>query len=161
MTHALTLNWDLPALAAAMQLSEADIAAYFMDGRRISFVVERRLRDSFPGWKLAPSEGAGFDLIDDEGNNWEVRSITKNIYFCPSAMVGKGRVFEELGFLAKLDDVKGYICADVYKFPNVPVFFVPRDLISDLYKRGDLGVRSSISRAGFYKKIAPHLSLKA
>lgn len=148
----------MAALAAAMKLSEEDVRSYFVDGRRVSFIIERRLRDSFSGWTLAPSEGAGFDLIDEQGRNWEVRSITKNIYFCPSAMVGKGRVFEELGFLAKLGDVEGYICADVTMFPTVPVFVVPRDLISTLYRQGELGRRSSISRAGFYKKIAPLLA---
>ena len=34
------------------------------DGRRVSFIIERRLMWDNPDWQLAPSEGAGFDPLD-------------------------------------------------------------------------------------------------
>jgi hypothetical protein len=49
-----------------MHLSEREVLTYFQGGRRISFMLERRIRDQL-GWTLAPSEGSGFDLIDDAG----------------------------------------------------------------------------------------------
>ena len=84
MTQRLTLEWDLGALAAALRMSEGDTASYFRDGRRISFVLERRLKQHFAGWQLAPSENSGYDLVDAKGTCWEVRSLSRIIYFCPS-----------------------------------------------------------------------------
>jgi len=72
-------------------------------------------------------------------------------------MVGSGRRFEEAGFLAKLDAIGGYICADIIKFPKVPVFIAPSPLIRRLYQRGQLGSTTSISRERFYRLIVPEL----
>jgi hypothetical protein len=84
------------------------VKEYLTDGRRVSFLPERRLsREVFEG-TLAPSEGAGYDLLDREGLKWEVRSVSKGgVYFCPSYMVGSGRSFEEKGFLDKLSEIEG------------------------------------------------------
>lgn len=66
-------------------------------------MLERRIAHEVIKGRLAPSEGAGFDLIDPAGHKWGVRSISKGgIYFCPSYMVGSGCSFDEPGFLAKL-----------------------------------------------------------
>lgn len=157
MAQSLILEWDLDELASAMHLNKDEVLTYFRDGRRISFILERRIRDAFPSWRLAPSEGSGFDLIDEQGRNWEARSVSSGIYFCPSYMVGSGRKFAEGGFLTKLDDVAGYVCSDIMKFPCVPVFMVPVDLIRELYLGGKLGAGTRISRAGFYSTIVPRL----
>ena len=92
-----TLRWDLRAIASALNLSKKEVKEYFTDGRRVSFVVERRLARDL-GYKLAETEGAGYDLISRKGERWEVRSVTLGgIYFCPSYMVGSGRKFGERG----------------------------------------------------------------
>lgn len=156
MAQSMIFEWDLVELAAAMHLTEAEVMAYFRDGRRISFILERRIRDEL-GWHLAPSEGSGFDLLDTKGGKWEVRSISKGIYFCPSYMVGSGRSFEERGFLAKLDSIEGYVCSDILKFPKVPVYVVPVKLIRKLYDERRLGAGTRISRSGFYSTVVPLL----
>ncbi len=58
------LEWDLVALQQAMKLTPEEVRAYFTDGRRVSFILERRLPREVLDGTLAPSEGAGFDLID-------------------------------------------------------------------------------------------------
>lgn len=104
MDSRFEIRFDRAALASAFGVSEQDIQEYLTDGRRASFIIERRLKWDNPDWKLAPSEGAGFDLIDPGGYLWEVRSITKQgVYFNPSNQVGSGRAFNEAGFLNKLD----------------------------------------------------------
>jgi hypothetical protein len=153
----LRFTWDLDELAAALKIGREDVALYFRDGRRISFILERRFRDAHQGWRLAPSEGAGYDLVDEAGRCWEVRSVSKNIYFCPSYMVGSGRRFEERGFFEKLDSIGGYLCSDITLFPDVPVFVVPSPLIRKLYDAGKLGPSTSISRDRFYSLIVPAL----
>lgn len=90
------LQWDVFVVANALKLSVEDTKKYFTDGRRVSFLMERRICYEILHGRLAPSEGAGFDVFDSSDNKWEVRSITGGgIYFCPSSMVGKGRKFEE------------------------------------------------------------------
>lgn len=156
MAESFVFEWDLSELAEAMHLTNEEVLTYFQDGRRISFMLERRIRDEL-GWQLAPSEGSGYDLVDLQGSKWEVRSVSKAIYFCPSYMVGSGRSFQESGFIAKLDAIAGYVCSDIKKFPRVPVWIIPVELIRGLYTSGKLGSNSSISSAAFYSRIVPLL----
>lgn len=157
MDRTLRFTWDLDEVAAALKISKSDAAVYFRDGRRISFILERRFRDANQGWRLAPSEGAGYDLVDDVDQRWEVRSISSSIYFCPSYMVGSGRNFKESGFLKKLDAIGGYLCSDITLFPDVPIFVVPSSLIRDLYFAKKLGAATTISRSRFYSLVVPAL----
>jgi hypothetical protein len=142
-----TLSWDLDAISAALKITREDALRYFTDGRRVSFIVERRLSAEVLHGTLALSEGAGYDVLDPEGGKWEVRSITNSgAYFCPSYMVGSGRSFAEAGFLVKLDDIKGYILADVSLFPDVPFWQIPVDIIRNWYKNRQLGAGTKINR---------------
>jgi hypothetical protein len=155
----LVLKWDLKRISESLAISEEEVISYFRDGRRVSFILERRIRDSFSGWRLAESEGAGHDLVDDKGIYWEVRSVSKNIYFCPSYMVGSGRKFAEPGFIEKLNSIGGYICSDITTFPTVPVYIVPSELIRRLYDEKRLGTNTSISRTRFYSMVLPALAV--
>ena len=111
------LSWDLELLIKGMQVS------------------------------LAPSEGAGFDVLDQDVGKWEVRSITKGgVYFCPSYMKGSGRKFEEQGFLEKLEAVRGYVLSDVESFPRVPYWMIPTEIVENWWNGNLLGTSTEISR---------------
>ena len=141
------LTWNVELLAEAMKITSEDVHAYFTDGRRVSFIIERRIAHEVIGGTLAASEGAGFDLLDSVGGKWEVRSITKSgIYFCPSYMVGSGRKFELQGFLTKLDEIQGYILSDVQSFPHVPYWIIPKEIVRMWWDTGQLGSTTKISR---------------
>jgi len=45
----LEFTWSLTALAEALKISVPDVELYFRDGRRISFILERRFRDAHLG----------------------------------------------------------------------------------------------------------------
>jgi len=142
------LKWNLERLATAMQLKESDVTLYFTDGRRVSFMLERRIAYEILNGTLAPSEGAGWDVRDENGLKWEVRSISRGgIYFCPSYMVGSGRSFNEPGFLTKLDEIEGYVVSDIESFPSIPFWIVPGDLVRSWWASGKLGSSTKISRA--------------
>lgn len=142
-----SLTWDTSQIAKALKITEADVQEYFTDGRRVSFILERRLAYEILKGRLAPSEGAGYDLFDSKGDKWEVRSITRNgIYFSPSYMVGSGREFEEAGFLRKLDEVKGYIISDGESFPDVPFWIIDSQQVRDWWESGRLGSTTKVSR---------------
>mgnify|MGYP001185140977 FL=1 len=148
------LTFDMKAVADALEISVDDVQTYFTDGRRVSFLIERRAVEAMPGSELAPSEGAGFDLIDSEGGYWEVRSLTRGgIYFCPSYMVGAGRSFEEGGFLDKLENIDGYFVTDVTQFPEMPYWIIESNIVENWWNEGVLGSSSKVSKSKFLNLI--------
>ena len=81
------LTWDLDEVSRALKISPTDVRAYFTDGRRVSFILERRLAKEVLRGSLAKSEGAGYDVMDSQGGLWEVRSLTRGgVFFCPRAL---------------------------------------------------------------------------
>jgi hypothetical protein len=142
------ISWDIDEVSKALKIPPMDVSAYFTDGRRISFILERRIAREVMQGKIATSEGSDYDIIDKDGQKWEVRSITRSgIYFCPSYMVGSGRSFNEDGFLIKLKEIAGYIVTDIDEFPNVPIKKVSKDQVLQWWKNGELGPTTKISHA--------------
>lgn len=155
MDRRFQLRWDEDELARAFKVTPKDVREYLTDGRRVSFIIERRLMWENPGWKLAPSEGAGYDLLDPEGGMWEVRSITRQgVYFNPSNQVGSGRIFNEQGFQAKLAGIKGFILSDIVGFPVVDVFVVPVENVLRWHRERALGANAKVSRDKFLRNLA-------
>jgi hypothetical protein len=142
-----TLTWDVDALAEQLHLTVDETLTYFQDGRRCSFITERRIAREFIGGRIADSEGAAYDVFDQDDKKWEVRSLTDNgMYFCPSYMVGAGRKFDEAGFQAKLDEIKGYYVARITTFPEVEVFKIDVEQVRKWHKNKELGPSTKISK---------------
>jgi hypothetical protein len=134
-------------VAEALKISVEDVREYFTDGRRVSFLLERRICREVVRGKLAPTEGAGYDIVDKNGGRWEVRSISKDgVYFSPSYMVGSGRHFEEKGFLSKLSEIEGYILSDIESFPEIPFWIVSATEVLSWWRNARLGHTTKISR---------------
>ena len=158
MRNRFQLIWDEQELARAFRVSVADVREYLTDGRRVSFMIERRLANEHPGWNLAKSEGAGHDLIDPQNGKWEVRSITKSgVYFTPSYQVGSGRSFDEAGFVDKLNSIKGYILSDITVFPAVEVYVVPVANVVRWHDQFRLGMNARVTRRKFLSELAPDI----
>jgi hypothetical protein len=114
--------------------------------------MERRIARELLQGELSSSEGAAWDVIDSDGNKWEVRSLTKQgMYFCPSYMVGKNRKYDEAGFLEKLNEIEGYAIADVLRFPNIPIWFVSKTLVQGWHQAGELGAKTKTGRTRVLK----------
>jgi len=146
------LQWDIKKIAHALKLRQDDVREYFTDGRRVSFILERRIAREVLKGDVAKSECAGYDVIDLQGEKWEVRSVSQDgVYFCPSYMVGSGRSFNERGFFEKLDEIEGYILSDIEEFPKVPFWIITKDRVREWYDNGDLGKTTKISRKKFYQ----------
>lgn len=152
MEKRFQLRWDPEELARAFKVTTADVKEYLTDGRRVSFIIERRLMWEHPGWSLAPSEGAGYDLLDPEGGKWEVRSITGGgVYFNPSNQVGSGRKFNEQGFQEKMKGIKGFILSDIVGFPVVDVYVVPVANVLRWHSARALGANARVTRDKFLR----------
>jgi hypothetical protein len=67
MKARFAMTWDTEELARALKVTVADVKEYLTDGRRASFIIERRLKWENSGWTLALSEGAGYDLLAPDG----------------------------------------------------------------------------------------------
>ena len=140
-------EWDIQEIAAALKIDTDAVKAYFSDGRRVSFLLERRIAFEVLNGSLAPSEGAGYDVLDSEGQKWEVRSVSRGgIYFCPSYMVGSGRRFDEPGFMAKMDEIVGYVVSDIQRFPSVPYWIIRVEIVREWWQQGKLGTTTKVSR---------------
>lgn len=141
------LIFDEALLAKGFELPPEDVRAYFTDGRRVSFILERRLARQVLKGKLAPNEGEAFDVEDSRGRKWEVRSITRRgTYFTPSEMVGKGRTFRRDDFLNKLNNIHGYIVSDIDLFPKIPFWLILSDSIRQLYLDGKIGKNAKVQQ---------------
>ena len=142
------MHWDLPALQSTLGVSADEVREYFTDGRRVSFLIERRFAREVLQGRMAPTEGKPYDVIDAHGGRWEVRSLTdRGIYFCPSHMVGSSRSFNERGFMAKLDGIEGYLVSDIEQFPAVPYWVVRTTTVRRWWADNQLGATSKISYA--------------
>lgn len=155
MERRFQLTWNEDELAKAFKVSAEDVREYLTDGRRVSFIIERRLKWENAGWELAPSEGAGYDLLDPDGGMWEVRSITRQgVYFNPSNQVGSGRKFNEDGFQQKMSGIKGFILSDIVGFPLVDVYVLPVANVIRWHQAGALGANAKVSRDKFVNVLA-------
>jgi hypothetical protein len=152
-----TLTWDLTKIADALELTAHDATNYFKDGRRGGFLLEGRVTSAMQGTK-APSEKCPYDFTDAEDRKWEVRSLTKHVFFCPSGMVGQSRSFDEAGFRDKLDTIHGYVICDLTQFPAVPCWKVTAETIGELYDAGALGRDTKITRTTFFDVVVPRLA---
>lgn len=158
MENCFQMSWDEDALAHAFKVKPEDIREYLTDGRRVSFIIERRLMWEHTDWSLAPSEGAGYDLMDPKGDKWEVRSITRQgVYFNPSNQVGSGRSFDEAGFQEKLSGIKGFILSDIVGFPTVDIFVVPVANVIRWHASGMLGANAKVSRDKFLNTLSKQI----
>ena len=153
-------TFDVSLLAQGMRITEDEVRSYFTDGRRISFVLERRIAREILEGKIAKSEGDAWDVVDANGDNWEVRSLTKKLYFCPSYMVGKGRKFDEAGFLDKLSQIRGYVISDITLFPDIPVWLVEAREVLEWYQKGELGAGTHTSRVKVLRLMRDSLGLE-
>ena len=62
-------------------------------------------------------------------------------------MVGSGRSLGADGFLAKLDAIEGYIVSDIEKFPRVPFWIIPAEIVREWWDAGILNADTKITRA--------------
>lgn len=154
-----TFNWDLKKIQNAFRITstgskpinQENIKNYFTDGRRASFLMELTVDLHVTKGKLAPNQGSGYDVIDNNNKKWEVRSITKQVDFKPSNQTGSGRKFNEAGFLEKLNLIEGYILCDITSFPEVRYWKLKKTIVKDWYENGKLRKDVTVIRSKLFK----------
>ena len=151
----IKIEFDVPMAAKGMGLTIDEWVEVYMDGRRISMIIEKRI-SKLKGYKKASSEGDPYDVIDPENKKGEVRCLTNKVMFRPSNQIGDGRRFDESKFYEhKISKVDYFMIADINEIDLrngiVNVFNVPSILVWDLYKQGKLGKSADKGRKSFLK----------
>ena len=145
------LDWDTALIAKALRLDEDNVKKYFTNGNCVAFLIKWRLSADI-GYKIDPIDG----LIDPQDNSkWKVRCITQasGVAFCQSSMIGTRRKFNKTEFLDKLNNVSGYILADIQKFPNMPYWQISVDNVWQWWNEEKLRSMSKISRNNILRLI--------
>lgn len=58
-----------------MSLTDEEVREYFTDGRRVSYLIERRIAREVLCGRISADESKSYDIVDAMGQKWEVRSI--------------------------------------------------------------------------------------
>ena len=141
------LKWNIHKLSSALKIAPSEVEKYMKDGRKVSFICERRVAKEYFGIDETAPENSPYDFEDKSGLKWEVRSISKGgTYFSKSSNVGSGRRFSEQDYRDKLDLIEGYILCDIDKFPKIPVWRVTVSTIKKWDEDGELNADKKISR---------------
>jgi hypothetical protein len=91
-----------------------------------------------------------YDVISNCGEKLEVRNMFGKACFAPSTSTGKGRYFELSLFQKKLSKTDGYIFIDLNPLRELSqpkAYYIPAQLVSDLYELGALGKNAHIDFA--------------
>jgi len=145
--HLGKLEWNILKLSSALKIAPSEVEKYMKDGRKVSFICERRVAKEFFGIDETAPENSPYDFKDKSGLKWEVRSVTKGgTYFTPSGNVGSGRNYSEQDYLNKLDLLEGFILCDIEEFPKMSVWKVKVPTIKKWDDGGELNADKSISR---------------
>ena len=87
-----TYTFDLRGKLALPPLSEQEVAEFLTDGRVAGLLAERLYVKFFGDISLAGNAGKAYDVLDQGGNWYESRAITKRGFTTiPSSMWGAGR----------------------------------------------------------------------
>jgi hypothetical protein len=139
------LRFNAELLAEGSGLDLATYQRLAQDGTHMSKLIEVRLAHDY-GIIKTPSNQP-FDVQDERQRPWELRCLTNHgTHFAPSSMHGGGRVFDEVGFQARLDLLYGFILCDLVAFPTVELYAIRAYHVRAWWKAGLLG---SGTRTGY------------
>ena len=94
----------------------------FTDGRISGLLAEDLLNALYNNLTKAPSESSPYDLLDDNGNKYESRVVTKRgVNLNPSNQIGSGRSYNEDKHRTKHESLYAYIFIDVR---DSPIFYI-------------------------------------
>ena len=104
------------------EVSKQVLYQRFTDGRISGLLAEDLLYALYNNFTKSPSEGSAYDLLDDDGNKYEVRVITKGgVSLIPSAQIGVGRQYNEEKHKDKHESLHAYVFIDVR---DSPIFYI-------------------------------------
>ena len=119
-----TYHFDIPTDQFRWcDMDKEELIELFRDGRVASFFFERQIPHWFPELTFIPGDKKGYDHIDEQGNKYDAKGLTKGgCKFMPSSMLGTGRKFDAESAHAHADEIS-YIIHDIREFPSINLIF--------------------------------------
>ena len=134
-------------LSEGFKLPVEQVIKFLNDGRVMGRLGEFIHSLSSGGGRQ--NENSSFDILEEDNQKTEVRSITKQVSFASSKEVGFGRKVTENGFKEKLDSIDRYVLLDLRNLENgkYDTIEVTKEDIEML----SLGKNKTISAKKFFK----------
>ena len=125
-------------------LTDEDCIEIYKDGRVFSHFIEKWLSKMFPLKHITGCKS--YDFVDKNYSQtlYDQKTFTKNgCYFCPSNMLGQGRVFDQKVFEEKTKKLIFCIVSNI-NFPEIKIKFVRgTDLLKE-YPKGKIKLQDHI-----------------
>ena len=94
----------------------------FTDGRISGLLAEDLANSLYNNLMKSPTEQSSYDIMDDEGNRYECRTITlRGANLIPSNQIGKGRQYDAEAHHKKVGSLHAYIFTDIR---HSPIFYI-------------------------------------
>jgi len=139
------LNYD--KLSEGFKLPVDDVIKFLNDGRIMGRLGEFIHSLSSGGGRQ--NENSSFDILEENSQKSEVRSITKQVSFASSKEVGFGRKVTENGFKEKLNSIDRYVLLDLRNLKNGTYDTI--EVTKEDINRLSLGKNKTISAKKFFK----------
>ena len=111
-----THRFNYEKISEGFKLPVEDVIKFLNDGRVMGRLGEFIHSLSSGGGRQ--NENSSFDVLEEDNQKSEVRSITKRVSFASSKEVGFGRKVTEKGFKEKLNSIDRYILLDLRNLKN-------------------------------------------
>lgn len=125
-------------------LPQESVNEIFKDGRVFSHFIEKWLEKKYP--IIHVSGCKDHDFIDSNYNEikYDEKTFTKlGCHFCPSNMLGQGRVFNQKVFEEKTKKMIFCIVSNL-NFPEIKVKFVQGSNLLEKYPKGKIPLKDHI-----------------
>ena len=139
VTHTYTIN-----NISFGNLSQESVIEIFKDGRVFSHFIEKWLTSHYP--LIHVSGCRDHDFIDPHNSNikYDEKTFTRNgCNFCPSNMLGQGRVFNMEVFEEKNKKLIFCIVSNI-NFPEIKVKFMKGVELLEKYPKGKISLENHI-----------------
>jgi hypothetical protein len=134
-------------LSEGFKLPVEQVIKFLNDGRVMGRLGEFIHSLSSGGGRQ--NENSSFDILEEDNQKSEVRSITKRVSFASSKEVGFGRKVTENGFKEKLNSIDRYILLDLRNLKNGTYDTI--EVTKEDIKMLNLGKNKTMEATKFFK----------
>jgi hypothetical protein len=111
-----THKFNYEKISEGFKLPVEEVIKFLNDGRVMGRLGE--FIHSLSSCGERQNENSSFDILEEDNQKSEIRSITNEVSFASSKEVGYGRKVTEKGFIEKLNSIDRYILLDLRNLKN-------------------------------------------
>lgn len=113
----------------------------FKDGRPFSHFIEKWIEKNYPLKHIPGCKKYDFTDINHEETKYDEKTFTKGgCKYCPSNMIGQGRVFNQKEFEEKSKKMVFCIVSNI-NFPEIKIRFMKGEDLIKIYPKGIINLK--------------------